>query len=54
MFTRVRTGWSVTVAMVSRNARVRFSVEQVSTIAAPRRPTSRPVLLTHQVPSGWT
>ena len=53
VFTSVRTGRSVTEAMVSRNARVRRSVEHASIAVTPCGPTTKPVLLIHHVPSGW-
>ena len=54
VLTRVRTGAALTEAMASRNARVRRSVEHASTAITPWGPTTKPVLLIHHVPSGWT
>jgi hypothetical protein len=52
--TSVRTDAAVTDRMASTKARVRRSVEQESTATTPCGPTAKPVLLIHQVPSGWT
>jgi hypothetical protein len=49
----VRTGCGVTPAIADRYARVLRSVEHASTLTTPRAPTRKPVLLIHQVPSGW-
>jgi len=54
VLTSVRTGAVVTVWMAWANARVRRSVEHESTPITPCGPTAKPVLLIHQVPSGWT
>jgi hypothetical protein len=54
VLTSVRTGAEVTEAMASMKARVRRSVAQESTAMTPWEPTTKPVLLIHQVPSGWT
>ncbi len=54
VLTRVCTGPGDTVRRAAANARVRRSVEQVSTATVPDRPTSIPVLLIIQPPSGCT
>ena len=50
-FTSVRTGLGVTAAIASRNPRVRRSVDDASTATTPVEPTTKPVLLIHQLPS---
>ena len=51
---QVRTGRPPAVAeMAASSPRVRASVAQASTAATRLAPTMNPVLLIHQVPSGW-
>ena len=54
VLTSVRIGWDDTAAIASSSPRVLRSVEQVSTATTPLDPTRKPVLLTHQLPSGCT
>jgi hypothetical protein len=53
VLTRTRRGAGDTSATAARNARVRRSVAQVSMATTPSSATTKPVLLIHQVPSGW-
>jgi len=54
VLTSVRTGAGVTDPIAVAKARVRRSVEHESMMITPCGPTAKPVLLIHQVPSGWT
>ncbi len=54
VLTSVVIGRSLTLPIASRKALVRRSVEQASMTTTPRRPARNPVLLIHQLPSGWT
>ena len=51
---QVVMGLSVTDRMAWMNASVRASVDVASTTTTPSSPTTKPVLLMNQVPSGWT